>query len=399
MANPECFDPSDSDFILNPYPTLNDLRDSCPVVHDEMLSRWLITRFHEGNLLLRDKNMSQDLRKANSESASRKLLEIIGEDKLSMLFLDPPEHTRLRARVNKVFSSSAIEDYRGVVNQFVGELLDKAPESREFDVVESLSAPLSIQVISEILGINRLDWKQFKEWSDLDAKGFDPFLEGEDRIKVANARTSLENFFRSLIVDRMKNPKNDLITELIRPSQDNSQLSEDEAVIMCQLLLRAGNLSTSDLISNGVSLLLENPKELSKLRENPNLISASIEEILRFDSPVLEAGRITQSELSLGDKIIPSGETVMVSLAATNHDSSVINDPEQFNITRDDNKHLSFGAGLHFCIGAPLARMEAQAAIMALIQRFPNIRLSNKQKSIRRTIPSFRGFISLYVET
>ncbi|MEK7518153.1 MAG: cytochrome P450 [Patescibacteria group bacterium] len=392
------FNPSDLDFIRNPYPILKSLRDDNCVVYDSSLCRWLVTQYQEGNQLLRNRNMSQDLRSSAPGTASRRLLEHIGENKLSMLFLDPPEHTRLRQSVDRVFSSQTVELYRNRAIQIVDGLLDQAEGNHEFDIVPSLSAPLSTTVISEILGVDYSDWIQFKEWSDLDAKGFDPFLSDEERVEVILAQKKLDSYFRSIIAERRKNPKKDLITGLITISNDEQGLTEDETVIMCQLLLRAGNLSTSDLISNGVLLLLKHPSELEKLQRNPLLITNAVEEILRFDSPVLEAGRISIDTVNIGETQIPAGQTVMVSLASANHDSSMIDNPDEFNITRENIKHLSFGAGLHFCLGAPLARMEAQVAIGKLIEKFPKIRLSQDKKPVRKTIPSFRGLTSLYVD-
>lgn len=392
------FNPSDPDFIRNPYPILKGLRNDNPVVYDRSLCRWLVTRYQEGNQLLRNHNMSQDLRNSAPGTASRRLLEHIGEDKLSMLFLDPPKHTRLRESVSRVFSSQTVETYRPRINQIVDELLNRASEQDELEVVSAFSAPLSTTVIFEILGVKHSDQAQLKEWSDLDAKGFDPFLSNEKRAEVERAQNKLDSYFGSIIADRRKNPKKDIITGLINPSDDNQGITEEETVNMCQLLLRAGNLSTSDLISNGVLLLLEHPSELEKLKREPSLITNAVEEILRFDSPVLEAGRITTDTVSIGDVKIPAGQTVMVSLGSVNHDVIAIDNPDEFNITRENIRHLSFGAGLHFCLGSPLARMETQIAIGKLIEKFPRIRLSQDKKPERREIPSFRGLTSLYVD-
>lgn len=396
---PNIFDPSAPDFVRNPYPVYHNLREERSVHYEPLGNRWYCMRFADVQTLLRSRHYAHDLRKATEGTASRRLLEKIGEEQLSMLFLDAPEHTRLRKLVNKAFNLPAVEAFRPKIQALADQLLASVVGQPCFDIVQALAAPISTMVIAELLGIESNNWWQFKQWSDADVKGFDPFLSTEEQTSFLKTQRELHHFFLLEVQQRRQHPKNDLITLLTLVRDEHDQLTDSEIAIMCQLLLRAGNVSTTDLISNGVLALLEHPEQLALLRQHPELIVSAVEETLRYDSPVLEAGRIALEDVTLGETMIKKGQTVMAALGAANHDPMNVTHPEHFDITREVITHCSFGAGAHFCLGASLARIEAQISISTLIRIFPSLRLNPTITPQRRIVPSFRGILSLPVIT
>lgn len=389
------FDPSAPAFLLDPYPLYRQLRAEHAVQYEPLANRWYCLRFADVQALLRSRQYAHDLRKAAEGTASRRLLEKIGEEQLSMLFLDAPEHTRLRKLVNKAFHLPAIEALRPTIQAMVDRLL--AGVSGHFDVVQVLAAPISTMVIARLLGIEPGAWRQFKRWSDIDVRGFDPFLTAEEQACFLHTQHELHHFFLQEVRSRRRRPTADLITSLVQTRDEHDRLSDSEIATLCQLLLRAGNVSTTDLISNGIHALLKHPAQLALLRQRPALIGALVEETLRYDSPVLEAGRITLGHVTVGQASLPGGQTVMAALGAANRDPLHVADPERFDLARPVIGHCSFGAGAHFCLGAPLARIEAQVAIGTFLKTFPLVRFNPEQAPQRRMVPSFRGFLSLPV--
>lgn len=394
-ARPPVFDPSAPAFLHDPYPLYRQVRAQRALQYEPLANRWYCLRFADVQALLRSRQYVHDLRKAAAGTASRRLLEKIGEEQMSMLFLDAPEHTRLRKLVNKAFHLPAIEALRPAIQALVDRLL--AGVSGQFDVVQVLAAPISTMVIAQLLGIEPGAWQQFKRWSDIDVRGFDPFLTAEEQACFLHTQRELHHFFLQEVRARRRRPTQDLITSLVQARDEHDRLSDSEIATLCQLLLRAGNVSTTDLISNGIQALLEHPAQLALLRQRPALIGALVEETLRYDSPVLEAGRITLGHVTVGQTSIPGGQTVMAALGSANRDPLHVADPERFDLTRPLMTHCSFGAGAHFCLGAPLARIEAQIAIGTFIRTFPALRCDPEQTPQRRMVPSFRGFLSLPV--
>jgi cytochrome P450 len=225
---------------------------------------------------------------------------------------------------------------------------------------------------------------------------FDPLLSAELRERVAASSAELDAYFRRVIADRRVTPRADLISSMIVAEEDDVRMTDDELVTMCGLLLAAGNVTTTDLIGNGTLALLRNPDELRKVRDDPSLMKNAVEEMLRYDPPVTETGRIPLNDTAIRGCPINSGESLIPVLAAANHDPGVYPDPHRFDVSREDTHHHSFGGGVHFCLGAPLARLEAQIALGALVQRFPRLRLGDGALEYRR-IPGFRGLVRLDV--
>ena len=384
------------EFQRDPYPVLEKLRRLDPVHHDTTLNRYVLTGQDDVDALLFDRSLSVDPRNAAPGTFEAMFAFADREGEPSMLFSDPPYHTRLRGLVSKAFTAKAVEQLRPRIQQVVDELLDAVDGEGEVDLIEAFAGPLPTIVIAEMLGVDPADRADFKRWSDLGVMAFNPLLTAEERALVDEAGAALDAYFRRAIEERRTRPRTDLITSLIFAEEDGDRLTDGEIVSMCSLLLGAGNVTTTDLIGNGVLALLRNPEELRKLREDPTLIKNAVEEMLRYDSPVIQSGRIPLADSVIGGIEIGAGQSVSPMLAAANHDPAAHPEPDKFDVSRQDTDHHSFGGGVHFCLGAPLARAEAQVAVGTLVRRFPALRLSESPLEWRR-VPSFRGLARLPV--
>src|SRR5262245_29231475 len=383
----------DPAFRTDPYPVLSDLRAREPVHYDQVINRWVLTRAQDIERVLRDRGMSVDPRKANP-GTYMSIFQRFGS--FSMLFQDAPEHTRLRGLVSKAFTTRAVERLSPRIRGIIDELLDRVAGRERFDVIEALAGPLPTIVIAEMLGVDPADRHDFKRWSDAEALGLNPMLSDEEMATTAQLGAELAAYLERTIAARRAHPRDDLISDLIAVAEAGDRLTDDESVIMCELLLVAGNITTTDLIGNGIWLLLRHPRELQKLRDDPALIANAVEEILRVESPVVQTGRIAMGEVEIGGCPVHRGESVLTLLAAANRAPAEYPEPDRFDITRRDVHHRSFGGGAHFCLGAPLARLEGQLAIAAFVERFPRIRLADEPLEWR-AFPAFRGLVKLPV--
>jgi len=268
------------------------------------------------------------------------------------------------------------------VEGIVSGLLDQAEANGGFDLIADFAYPLPVTVIAEMLGVPPADWERFRGWSSTLAASIDPMITRDQLDAALLARNALWNYFKEIIALRRTEPREDLISALIAAEEEGHSLTEIELLVMLNLLLVAGHETTVNLQGNGVLALLRNPDQLERLRREPELIETAIEEMLRYDSPVQLTSRIASADTELGDKSLRQGQTVMLLLGAANHDPAVYTDPEAMDISRTPNPHLSFSRGIHFCLGAPLARLEGQVAIGAMVERFPNLRLANPGEPI-----------------
>jgi cytochrome P450 len=387
----------DARFQRDPYPVLDEVRAREPVHHDTQIHRYVLTRHADVDALLRDRTCAADARKA----APGTYMAIYARDverEPSMLMLDPPDHTRLRALVNKAFTPRAVDLLAPRIREIVDGLLDAVAGQPGFDLIDAFAGPLPTIVIAELLGVDPADFRDFKRWSDETGGAFDPLMTDEHRREIEAASAALGDYLRGTIDRRRAEPRDDLISSLIAVEEAGDQLTTEEIVTMCSLLLAAGNLTTTDLIGNGVLALLRHPDELRKLRDDPSLIRDAVEEMLRYDSPVIHTARVLMQDAEIGGCPIAAGQSVMATLAAANHDPAVFEDPHRFDITRPENRHLAFGGGPHYCLGAPLARLEAQIAVGALIERFPGLRLAEEPLEYRR-LYAFRGLVRLRLLT
>jgi cytochrome P450 len=386
-------------FLQNPYPALAFMRMMSPVFHEPTTDSWIILKERDADTVLRSQQFGKDPRKAKPGNPIQQALNPDPGQEPSMLVLDPPDHTRLRGLVNKAFTPRVVEDLRPRIQQLVDGLLDGVASEPSFDVMAALANPLPITIIAEMIGVDPSDQERFRSWSHALAASLDAMASEEVLQRALTARDELAAYFNNQIADHRSNPRSDLISGLIAAQDGSDSLSTPEMIGILTLLLVAGNVTTTDLIGNAVLALLENPTELQKLRADPSLAANTIEETLRFDSPVLATGRIPLQDVEVNGCPISRSETVVVSLAAANRDPEATADPDRFDISRPEIRHHAFGAGPHYCLGAPLARLEAPIAVGALVKRFPHLRLDPSTPPERRLLPAFHGLISLHVLT
>jgi len=370
-------------FREDPYPLYHYLLAAAPVQWNDLLGAWTVARYADVVLTLTDPRFSADRVGLQPDAYVAK----------SMLVSDPPDHTRLRTLVQQAFTPRMIDQLRPRIAAIVDDLLAQTDET--FDVVEDLAYPLPVIVIAELLGIPPEDRQTFKDWSATLAASLDPLVTPELMDQATAARQALHAYLRGIIAERRRAPKSDLISALVAAEERGDVLTEPELVVMCSLLLVAGHETTVNLIGNGTLALLHHPTEMQRLQATPALLGSAIEELLRFDAPVQMTGRIVTEDLRIGGQPIRRGDFVLPLLGAANRDPAQFSEPDTLNLARNPNPHVGFGRGIHFCLGAPLARVEAQIAIGALLERFPNLRLNGAP--LRRDQITLRGLASLPV--
>lgn len=381
--------PFNPEYLDDPYAILHALRASDPLHHDVELNRYFPTRYDDVRAILKDASFLTDPHSSRPESFARHFLSEEGEE-VSMLFADGMRHRRLRLLVNDLFKPRAVEKWRARIEHVVDDYLDKL-ETPEFELMSGFAEPVPTVVIAEIMGIASDKQADFKRWSEMTQEAsFNP-APSEEALKLAEeGARQLESFFLQEISNRREEPLDDLISLLIASEIEGDKLTDSEIVSQCVLLLLAGNLTTTDMIGNGIRALLENPNQLDKLRRDGTLIEATVEEILRYDGPVLNSSRITHEDTELNGCPIKKGECLHVSLAGANRDPDVYERPDDFNIERKRVPHVAFGGGRHLCLGAHLARLEGQVAIQRLIDRFPKLRFADRGFA-QSFVPEFRG--------
>lgn len=392
--------PMNPEYQKDPFTLLDDVREQARAVHDSLLGRYIVGRFEDVQQILNDRDLMVDPRKAETNGFNAMFRQRLNDEtrQPSMLFLDPPDHTRLRALVTKAFTPRAIEQMRTRIGEIANELLDKVQGQTSFDLMTAFCQPFPTIVIAEMLGVDPKDQADFKRWTDDSvAAGFDPFASEETQRKANAARQELDAYLRRAIAERRAEPRNDLITGLLNAEDAGSFFNDDEVLSMIGLLLAAGNVTTTDLLGNGMKNLLQNPDQVQQLRDDPSLIVNAVEEMLRYEGPVTFSGRIAVDDREIAGCPMHKGQSVTVALGAANYDPRLHNDPHKFDITREDIDHVAFGGGRRYCLGAPLARLEAQVGVMALLNRLPNLRMPD-QELVWKTVPGFRGLTQLIVE-
>lgn len=404
MTQPPQVDLFDPTFNANPYPTYARLRSDAPVHRVSLPDGqgvWLITRYDDVVAVLKDERFVKDWRNATTPEQLAQIPpipEVIKPLRRNMLAADPPDHERLRRLVSKAFTPRLIERMRPRVQEIADALLDAVEDKGEMDLIDDYAFPLPLTVIAELLGVPAEDRKRFREWSDAAVSG-DTTQEYVEKILLPHMQ-AFTDYLRALFEEKRENPKDDLISALVRAEEAGDKLSEDELLGMVFLLLVAGHETTVNLIGNGTLALMQHPDQLQKLKADPSLIKPAVEELLRYDGPVeTSTRRFAREDVAIGGTVIPKGEIVMVVIAAADHDPGRFPDPDFLDITRTDNKHLAFGKGIHHCLGAPLARMEGQIAISTLLRRLPNLRLKGSPESLTwRPGLVLRGLKGLPVE-
>jgi cytochrome P450 len=390
------FNPMDPEFVADPYPTYHRLRAKDPVYHSP-LGFWVLTRYEDVVAVLRDPRLAKEA--IASVVAARFGVEVPPGMGLSMLDRDPPDHTRLRSFVSKAFTPRVVEALRPHIQQIVDGLLERVEGAGSMDLIEEFAYPLPVVVICEMLGVPVEDHERFKGWSLEIARSLDLILQPPDTDlarRSADARHALTDYFRGLIAERRASPRADMLSALIAAEEAGDRLSEQELMATCILLLVAGHETTVNLIGNGTLALLRHPDELRRLRENPALIASAVQELLRYDGPVQRTARIPSAAVTIGGLTIEAGEMVMPFIGAADRDPAHFPDPDRLDIARRDNRHIAFGLGIHFCLGAPLARLEGQIAINTLVQRLPKLALATDRPEYRQSL-TLRGLKTLPV--
>ncbi len=296
----------------------------------------------------------------------------------SMLFLDPPDHTRLRSLVNKAFTPAVVEALAPRIRALANALVDEIAGNRETDLVSSFAFPLPAVVIAELMGIPAEDRVQFRAWSEAIALGLDVAQPEAVYAEAEKSTRELAQYFVTLLMKRRQAPKDDLLTRLLAVEEEGDRLGPGELLSMCILLLVAGHETTKNLIANSMLTLLTHPEERAMLGGRSDLLGTAVEELLRYESPVQRTMRVAQQDLELEGVPLPAGSRVVVAIGAANRDPAVFSDPDRLDLSRKENPHLAFGRGIHFCLGAPLARLEGRIALDVLLRRLPMMRLRNE---------------------
>lgn len=373
------WDPFDPAWRLDPYAVYRELREHNPV-HRSPLGFWVFTRHADCLAVLRDKRSSSDGRRANEALNRVRSIDIANaggafsdqfESLAPFLFRDPPDHTRLRGLVQKAFTPRVVEQLRPRAEQICEALLDEMLEKGSADLVADYAYPLPVQIIVEMLGVPAEDHAQFRTWSEALARGLDPdFLLPPEAVQQRLVGIlSFAQYFISLIEERRARPRGDLLSDLISVEEQGEVLSQGELVSTCILLLVAGHETTVNLISGGALALAEDPVQRERFVGDASVHRTAVEELMRYVCPVQLTGRVATETMEVGGVDMEEGEFCMLLLGSANRDPAVFSDPEQLDITRADNPQLGFGFGLHHCLGAPLARVEAQVALHSLFSR------------------------------
>ena len=391
------FDPMDPEFLADPYPTYHRLRAEDPV-HHSPLGFWVLTRYEDVAAILRDARFIKEPLAALV--AARFGSEVPRGVGLSMLDRDPPDHTRLRSLVSKAFTPRVVEGLRPRIQAIVDDLIARAEPTGSMDLIEEFAYPIPVNVICEMMGVPVRDHERFKGWSLDIARGLDSiWLPPDSEIprRSAAARHAISDYFRELIAQRRTSPRADLLSALIAAEEAGDKLNEEELLATCILILIAGHETTVNLIGNGVLALLRHPAELSRLRATPGLITIGVEELLRYDGPVQRTARVASADATIGGHTIPQGDMLMPFIGAADRDPAHFPEPDRLNLSRADNRHIAFGWGIHFCLGAPLARVEGQIAIDTLVRRLPRLALIGDSVEYRQSL-TLRGLKTLPVK-
>ena len=394
-------DPLSPEFQANPFPVYDTIRREDPVHYFERFDSWVVVRYADVVDILRDPRFivtnlgdNQDMIEAAKHLPG---LEAVLEGfRNMMLFQNAPNHTRLRGLVNKAFTPRVVERLRPRVEEIVASLLDEIDGAESADLIADFAVPLPVIVIAELLGVPAADRARFKAWSAHLAVALDGTVRMEGLSGAAKAAVELLEYLENIVAERRAEPRADLISGLIGAQEADDALSEAELLSTCVLLLIAGHETTTNLIGNGVHALLEHPTELERLRREPGLIKTAVEELLRYDSPVQTTSRYPADDLEFEGRKFRARQEINLMLGAANRDPAQFARPDSVDVGREDNHHLAFGHGAHFCIGAPLARLEGQIAIGELLRRFPKLSPGAAEPT-RRSGIVLRGFTSLPV--
>lgn len=394
--------PMTDEFIQDPYPWYQRMREQEPVFWSDKSKQWMLTRWDDVNEVIRDISFGKKFQPAQRSWFTKFLkpenFSLLGATSHFMLRQDPPDHTRLRGLVNKAFTPKMIEQLRPHIETISHSLIDKVEAAGEMNLMTDFAFPLPVTVISEMLGVPPQDLHKIKDWSTPITFAFD-LGGGFDPRKLLAANKAIGEFIaylRPIANDRRKNPKDDLISALVQAEEEGNKLTEDELLANCVLLLLAGHETTVNLIGNGVHALLTHPEQLALLKSKPELMPQAVDEILRWNSSVQLVRRVVKEDTELKGKKLKKDDLMVLFVGAANRDPAMFTDPDKFDITRTDSKYLSFGAGIHHCLGWSLAKTEGEIAFSTLLKRLPNLKLKTNKVQFRAH-PALRGLKELQV--
>jgi cytochrome P450 len=393
------------EFMEDPYPLLRQLREEDPVHWSDSIGGWILTRYDDMVTTFKDTaHFSNEGRLAKAVAylppetrAEFKTFEDHYRQR-SLIHSDPPDHTRLRSLVTKAFNARVVEGMRPRMQEIVNEVFDRTLAAGSMDVIKDLAIPLPVTVLAEILGVPKADVHLFKDWADgvLAFQGLNkPGVETLRRSQAAIL--GIRGYLGALLKEKKHHPGQDLLSELAAAESEGEKLSETELVSTCITLLVAGHETTTSLIGNGIWALLRYPEEWQMLKDDPSLVPSAVEEILRFESPVARQPRLMKVDTEMGGKTLRQGEMLFQMLNAANRDPAYFTDPDTFDIRRQKNRHIAFGLGAHFCVGALLARSEGNVVFSTLVKRLPQLRLVDEKPDWDVHKPNSRMLKTLHV--
>ncbi|MEW1773242.1 cytochrome P450 [Streptomyces sp. NPDC086777] len=376
------FDPWDPDFLADPYPAYAELRARGRVQYFEPTNQWLVPHHADVSALLRDRRLGRTYQHRfthedfgrSAPAPEHEPFHTLNDH--GMLDLEPPDHTRIRRLVSKAFTPRTVERLKPYVARLAGELVDALVRSGGGDLLADVAEPLPVAVIAEMLGIPEADRAPLRPWS-AEICGMYELNPSEDTAaKAVRASVEFSDYLRELIAERRKEPGDDLISGLIEAHDEGDRLTEQEMISTAVLLLNAGHEATVNATVNGWYALFRNPAQLAALRADHSLVPTAIEELMRYDTPLQLFERWVLDEIEVDGTVIPRGAEIAMLFGSANHDPAVFRDPGRLDLTRRDNPHISFSAGIHYCIGAPLARIELAASMTALLEKAPTLTLA-----------------------
>ncbi len=388
------FDPRSPAFRANPYPFYDALRAYAPIFYWDVWGIWFLTRYEDCNALLRDPRLGH----GGTGTPPPEQAALSNMMSHWMLMRDPPDHTRLRSLVHKAFTPRMVAQLRGAIHEITDGLLDAALGDKETDLIASFAYPLPVAVICAMLGVPQADHLRFHGWSNAIARSLDLTEDEAVYVRASAAAEELTGYLEALLAQRRAAPQADLLSALAAAEESGDRLSKEELFATCALLLIAGHETTINLIGNGALALLRNPEQWHRLGAEPTLVQSAVEELLRFDSPVQMTSRIVLEEFDYQGVTFRRGQQIAFFLGAANHDPEQFFEPARLDIGRGDNRHLAFGGGIHYCLGAPLARLEGEIAFQTLIHRAPRLALATDTVVYRDNFV-LRGLESLPVFT
>jgi unspecific monooxygenase len=396
------FDPWDPAFLADPYPAYAELRARGRVHHYEPTNQWLVPHHADVSALLRDRRLGRTYQHRFSHEEFGRTPPPPEQEPFhtlndhGMLDLEPPDHTRIRRLVSKAFTPRTVERLKPYVERLAGELVDGLVRRGGGDLLAEVAEPLPVAVIAEMLGVPESDRAPLRPWSADICGMYELNPSKETAARAVRASVEFSDYLRELIAERRKDPGDDLISGLIAAHDEDDRLTEQEMISTCVLLLNAGHEATVNATVNGWWALLRHPDQLAALRADHSLVPAAIEELMRYDTPLQLFERWVLDDIEIDGTVIPRGAELALLFGSANHDPAVFTKPGRLDLTREENPHISFSAGIHYCIGAPLARLELAASMRALLERAPTLSLASEPK--RKPNFVIRGLEGLDVE-